>query len=73
MIKAGISFLLGAIILWTVFLLTIFFSQSEPNGGIITASITLGIIGSLLLLVGVGIDRYHEYKKDERDNDYRKY
>jgi len=73
MIRMGIILIITAIILWIVFFVNLMITQSEPNENIITASLAIGFFGGILLLLGVGIDRYQEYKEDRNNDDYRKY
>lgn len=71
--KIGVWLLLIAVILYMAFFIPIIFTESEPSIGFIRFSLALGFIGSILILIGVGKDRYKEKREEQENNDYRKY
>lgn len=72
MIRLGVSLIIAAILLWfSMSFITIFLQA--PIEAIIYSAIVLGISGSIIVLIGVGKDRYREIKEEKKNNDYRKY
>lgn len=73
MIKFGLILILIAALLWFYIPISSFFTNIAPNEGIIFAAIAIFVIGSLLILIGVAIDRFKEHEEEKKNDDYRKY
>jgi cadmium resistance protein CadD (predicted permease) len=64
-IKAGLAFLGIGAILWV---LAIPFAFAKEMFYLFPSAIVLGILGSILILIGVLIDRLKEKKEDDEDD-----
>lgn len=42
------------------------FFETEANDFFLKSSFAMGMIGGISLLIGVGIDRYHEYEEEKK-------
>ena len=73
MAKFGVILIIIASLLWTLFFITSIFIFEAPEEGLIISAIVIGIIGAIVVLIGVGRDRYQEYKEEKKNDDYRKY
>ena len=71
--KFGVILIIIAGLLWTLFFFTSIFVFETPEVGLVISSIAIGIIGAIFILIGVGRDRYNEYKEEKENDDYRKY
>ncbi|MGD9676880.1 MAG: hypothetical protein AB7V16_00750 [Vulcanibacillus sp.] len=73
MIKIGSALIILALIIWIVDPIYAIFANVIPHENYIIGALAIGVIGSILVLLGVAYDRYKEYKEEKENNDYRKY
>ncbi len=73
MIAIGSGLIIIALLIWIIDPIYAVFANIIPHESYIIGALAIGVIGSILVLLGVAYDRYKEYKEDEKDNDYRKY
>ena len=71
--KMGVTLIIIASLLWTLFFITSLFVFDAPEFGLIMSAVIIGIVGAIFILIGVGRDRYQESKEEKRNDDYRKY
>ncbi len=71
--KMGVTLIIIASLLWTLFFITSLFIFDAPELGFIISAVIIGIVGAIFILIDVGRDRYQEYKEEKRNDDYRKY